>query len=205
MVVLRIILRILLVLLLPVIVLLCLLIFLLLSLLRFGVIFEYGSLGLKVWTKFGFLKFNHSGDGKRKKPKKKKKSGKEFDVKQFRETVLSDFKDLTFILATLKKILGRLRRRLLIKELTFHCAFAGDDASKIALTSGRVNAAVGCLLPILKRNLRIRRHDLRIFGNFESDKTEIYAKVRASIAVWEVFYIIAPVVPMLMKIFFKRA
>jgi len=175
-----------------------LVLFLLTALLRIGFIAEYGENGFRSWYKIGFLKFRMSDDEKKSpKRKKVKKSKKKFDTNQLKEMVVGNKGALFNTLSTAKKILGRLKRRLLIKELTVYCTFADEDKSKLALLYGRANAGLGVITPVLKRNLRIKKQDLRVFTDFESDKLSVYAKAHVSIAVWEVFYIIAPVLSLL--------
>jgi len=179
---------------------LLLVLFLLTAFVRFGFIAEYGDNGFRSWYKIGFLKFRLSDAGKKKRPKRKrvkKSQKKKLDTGKLKEMVVGNKGAFFSSFRTVKKILGRLRRRLLIKELTVYCTFAGEDKSKIALLYGRANAGLGVIAPVLKRNFRVKKQDLRVFTDFESDKLSVYAKAHVSIAVWEVFYIFAPVLSLL--------
>lgn len=170
-----------------------LLILLLLALLRFGLIIEYSDSGFQMWAKAGFLKFSLSGDGKDKRAKKKKRvRAKRSDLK-----MPGDLGAFLEIFKMAKSFLGRLKRRLLIKELTLHCTFAGDDAAKTALAFGRGHAVFGFILPVLESNFRIKKQDVGVFADFESVKPGVYAKISVSLAVWEVFYILSALSPML--------
>jgi len=166
-----------------------------LALLRFGFIVEYGELGVSMWAKVGFLKFSLSGDDKEKKPKKKKKKKDKDKASSLKMPgSLSGFLE---ILKVLKNALGRFKRRLLIKELTVYYSSAGEDAAKVAMTYGSVNAVLGFIVPVFDRHFRIKKRDLRAFVDFESDSPKIYAKARVSIAVWEVFYVLFALFPLL--------
>ncbi|MCL2222278.1 MAG: DUF2953 domain-containing protein [Oscillospiraceae bacterium] len=166
------------------------LILLLIALLRFGFIVEYSDEGLQMWYKIGFFRFSLSDDGKEKKPKISR--DKESAVK-----LPGDFSAFIDIFNAVKSALDRFRRRLLIKELTLYYSSAGEDAAKTAMVYGAGNAAFGFLLPVLDRNFRLKKRDLRVFADFESTEPRIYAKVRFSLAVWEAFYIVFAFLPIL--------
>lgn len=58
-------------------------------------------------------------------------------------------------------VLGDLRRKLRVEQLTLHVRFgAGDDAAKTAIAYGRAWAAIGALLPCLERLFVIGKRDL---------------------------------------------
>ncbi|MCL2248468.1 MAG: hypothetical protein FWC13_04295 [Oscillospiraceae bacterium] len=183
-----------------------LVLFLLTAFVRIGFIAEYGENGFMSWYKVGFFKFRMSDDDKKspKRKKVKKPKKKKLDTDKLKEMVVGNKGAIFNTLSTVKKILGRLRRRLLIKELTVYCTFASEDKSKLALLYGRANAGLGIIAPVLKRNFRVKKQDLRVSTDFESDKLSVYAKAHVSIAVWEVFYIIAPVLPLLKTFLFGR-
>jgi len=172
-----------------------LLILLSIALLRFGFIVEYSDAGLQMWYKIGFLRFSLADDGKEKKPKKKK--DKESAVK-----LPGNFSAFIDIFNAVKTALDRFRRRLLIKELTLYYSAAGEDAAKTAMTFGAGNAVFSFLLPVLDRNFRVKKQDLRVFADFESTEPKFYANVRFSLAVWEAFYIVFAFLPIL-KTFFR--
>jgi len=165
-------------------------IFILLALLRFGFIVEYSEVGFEMWVKAGFLRLRLKEKDKEKKPKKKKekKPGKRGPGS------LSGFFDM---LRAVKKALGRLRRKLLIKQLTLHYTSASDDPSRTALQFGAANAVFGAIIPVLERNFKIRRRDLRAAADFNVKENGIYAKIVVSIAVWEVIYIIFALFPII--------
>jgi len=174
-----------------------------LALLRFGVIIEYGENGFLLWAKVIFLKIRLLDDDKPKK-KKKKKEKKPKDtsnvLKQMLPGSLSDFME---VLRAVKNILSRLRRRLLIKQLSLYFTSASEDPANTALQFGGANAVFSAIIPGFEKNFRIRKLDLRTFFDFDSDKPKIYAKVNISIAVWEVFYIAFALFPLITSAFKK--
>ena len=175
----------------------------LIALLRFGVIVVYDEDGFHLWVKAGFLKFEILDDKKKTARKKiKKRVKKRFkDVKSiidFRPGSLSVFMDM---LKAGKNTLRRLRRRLLIKQLTLYYTSAGENPANTALQFGAANAVLGAIVPTLKENFRIKKMDLRTWFDFNSQEQKIYAKINISLAVWEAFYIISATFPAIIAMF----
>ncbi|MCL2627208.1 MAG: DUF2953 domain-containing protein [Oscillospiraceae bacterium] len=166
-----------------------LLVLLLLALLRVGIIIEYDSDGLGLWVKVGFIKLRVKTDGV-KKPKKKKEKK---DKKSFKPGSLRDFLE---ILKSIKEVLSRLRRRLLIKTLVIHYTSADEDPAKTAIGFGTANAVFGAVIPILEQHFRIKKRDLRAAADFDSQEPGIYAKISISIAVWEIVYVLFALLPL---------
>jgi len=169
---------------------------LLIALLRFGFIAEYSEAGFDYWISIGFIKIRLSGKEKTKKVKKEKKK-KESSV-VIKPGSMSIFLDM---LKAVKNALSRLKRRLLIKQLTLYYMSAGDDPATTALLFGTANAVYNTIIPALERNFRIRKRDLRASADFTATEQKIYAKIAISIAVWEVFYIIFALFPIITAIF----
>jgi len=179
----------------------------LIALLRFGVIIEYSSEGLKMWAKVGFLKIYLSDEKDKKKPKKKKpkKAKKDTNFKDMLPGSLSGFLDILKTLGrSVRNTLSRFKRRLLIKQLTLYYTSAGEDPANTAMIYGAANAVFGTTIPVLERNFRIKRYDLRAFADFTAKEQGIYAKIAVSIAVWEVFYIVFALFPIIPALFRNR-
>jgi len=182
------------------------------ALLRFGVRVEYSADGVIVQLIAGPLSpkvYPVEKDSERDEKRAKKKAAKKAKMEAKEKDKppkdkpgmsLNDFMDM---LPFAFNMLGRLRRRLLISRLTLHFKVAGDDASKIAMTYGAANAAMGELIPILENSFRIKRRDIRFETDFISDGQTIYANVAFSLAVWESMYIVAALFPIL-KILLRR-
>ncbi|MDR2589589.1 MAG: DUF2953 domain-containing protein [Oscillospiraceae bacterium] len=168
-----------------------LVVLILLAFLRVGVIVVYNEDGINVWEKVGFIKFQIKTDKKKKRVKKIKKKGK--SVKP------GNLKDFMTILKSVKNALDRLRKKLLIKKLTLHYTSAGENAAKTAIGYGAANAAFGIIVPIFEKYFHIKKRDILVLADFESDLNEhkIYAEVQISIAIWEVIYVISALLPIL--------
>ena len=172
------------------------------ALLRFGVIAEYSDVGFKLWAKAGFIKFELLSGDKVKKPKKKKeKPKKDINLKEMLPGSLNEFMSM---LKTVQRSLGRLKRRLLIKQLTLYYTSAGEDPAATALLFGAANAVFGVIVPTIRNNFRIRRLDLRSWFDFCSAEQKIYAKIIISIAVWELFYTLFALFPLVTSIFKRK-
>jgi len=168
----------------------------LIALLRLGVIIEYNEAGFQVWVRIGFIKRLVAGEGVKKKAGKKQKEKK--SSLNIKPGTLSVF---TEMIKAVLNALKRLKRKLLIKELTLYYTSAGEDPAYTALQFGAANAVYGTIIPGLKRNFRIKRIDLKAWFDFFEKEQKIYAKIAVSIAVWEIIYVICALFPIISSIF----
>jgi len=184
----------------------------LIALLRFGVIVEYSEIGFELWVKAGFIKFKTVGEdvtNKRKIKELRKKLRKNIKKKIKRDNAyLKDMipGSMGEFMDTLKAVfnmLGRFKRRLLIKQLTLYYISAGEDPANTALQFGAANAVFEGIMPQIKKNFRVRRLDMRAGFDFTSGQQKIYAKAILSIAVWEAVYAIIALFPIIIAIFKK--
>jgi len=170
----------------------------LLAFLRFGLIAEYSDEGFKLRLKAGFIKFELLKDSEEKPVKKKEKKKSSVN---FKPGSLSDFMT---VFKSVKDMLGRLKRRLLIRYLILYYVSAGDDPANTAIKFGASHAVFNTIVPALERNFRIKRCDLRAAADFIGKEQKIYAKAAVSLAVWEAFYIVFALFPIIKTIFKKR-
>jgi len=168
----------------------------LIALLRFGVIVEYSEAGFQIWASAVFLKFKLLDDHTKIKPKKLKKPEKKHLT--MKPGSLSAFMDM---LKASLNVLKRLKRRLLIKQLTLYYTAAGEDPAKTALQFGAANAVFAAILPGIKENFKVKRVDLRTWFDFIENKQGIYAKIAVSLAVWEAIYVISALFPVIKAMF----
>jgi len=167
-------------------------IILFIALLRFGIVIEYSETGIRAWVRVGFLSLIiypekehrlHKIRKARKKVRQKIKPG--------------SLDELLDIIAPIKEMLDRLRRKLLIKRLKIHYTVAGEDPYKTAMTFGSANAATSIIVPLLEEKFRIKKRDIQILANFESEEQKIYLNLAISIAMWEAIYVIIALLPIL--------
>ncbi len=157
---------------------------------------------VKIWGGLGPVSLCLYPGKKKAKPKKektktaegKKREKKNSDQKpKFTAEILCDYIRLG------AQALGKLRRRLVIRDLVCRWSIGGPDAAGIALTYGRVAAAVSALYPVLDRNLRIKNSEIAVDADFESGKSDLFADV--TIAACPLRLLIAGIV--LLTVFLK--
>jgi len=184
---------------------------LLIALLRFGVSVEYSSEGVTAFIHagpFGMKIYPVEKDPdkeiikeRKKAEKKAKKEEKTKDKPPFK--VPGGLRSFLDMIPPLVNMLGRIKRRLLIKNLTVRLTAAGEDASKTAMTYGAASVAFGMLTPLLENNFRVKHRDFQVNVDFLETEQKIYVNAAFSLAVWESLYIVFALFPIL-KIFFKR-
>jgi len=180
---------------------------LLIALLRFGVSVRYSDGGLALTVNAGPVRLRIYPPRKKAEKSRKKPSRASVEKKPRRKAKRKakgqetekpgKFEAFSEILSAGLNVLNRLRKRLLIKRLTIHYVFAGDDPMKTALWYGRSTSAVSAVMPALERNFRIRRSDIRTSADFGIDKPLIYADAAISLALWESLYILLAALPVL--------
>lgn len=167
----------------------------LIALLRLGVSVRYDEDGLFVSAFAGPVRIQVFP--RSEKPKKKKK-GKKKDKKPSKAEKEPDEKmkgggvnKFIDIISAVSEPLRRLRRRLLVNEFTLRYEAAGDDPAKTAMSFGYANAAASVIVPALERIFRIKNRSVSTRIDFEAEKPAVFAKLKLSLAVWELVYIAA--------------
>jgi len=188
---------------------------LIIALLRFGIWVEYSSEGVIAKVYVGPIyvtiypeKEDTPEQAEKKEQKKalkkaKKEAKKEKDKDKPPFKMPGGLKGFLALIPPIKNMLGRIKRRILIKELTIHFVAAGSDAYKTAMTYGAANAALGTLSPLLDKHFRIKHRDFSTDVDFISTEQKIYVNAAISLAVWEAVYIVLALFP-IVKIFLKR-
>ncbi len=168
------------------------------ALLRLGAVVRYDEEGLYVSVFAGPVsitvvprkKKETDGKKKQKKKRKEKKTGEpeEKEEKKKGGTV----RKLLDIVSAVSEPLKRLRKRLLVNELTLrYCAAGGPDPAKAAMSYGYTNAAAGTFLGILERLFRIKKRSVSTSVDFTAEEPLVFAKLKLSLSVWEILYIAA--------------
>ena len=119
---------------------------------------------------------------KKEKSKPKKEKTQAADTKETPKTSKAPKKKLTLeIICDFVELgaeaLGRLKRQLVLSNLTVHLKVASRDAASTALRYGQIAAAVSALYPVLERNFRIRKTDIAVDADFEDTKTTVLADI----------------------------
>ena len=70
-------------------------------------------------------------------------------------------------------LLGKLRRKLLVRHLTLHAFFGGRDAARAAIGYGRAWAAIGAVMPVLENSFRIESRDVGAYLDYGLDQPRL--------------------------------
>jgi hypothetical protein len=171
---------------------------LLLALLRVGVTAEYGADGMELRAFAGFVRIDLLRGAR--KPEKSKKAEKiKKQKKEKPEKKPGRARDFRAMLPAILETLGRFKRKLTVKRLTIHYTAAGDDAYSTAMAFGGASVGLGLLTPILENNLKLKRRDFQTSADFTAPEAYIYVNAAISLAVWEIFYIAAAILPAFLK------
>jgi hypothetical protein len=169
----------------------------LLLFLRIGATVIYNDSGISAFARVGPIVFKVFPSKKEKKPKKKPKKSSDKVSKYVKSLIMGDDKkpgkweQFLEILIKVKKTLNRLRRKLLVKNLTLHYVAGDKDPVVTALSYGKASAIYGIISPLLESMFNIKKVDFSAKADFEADEPMIYAKATISIAIWQVLYIAA--------------
>ena len=168
-----------------------------LAFLRFGASFEYSRDGMSLVCVLGPIRLRLLPKESRQKPKKEKKkksskaskndTGKKGKGEEKPGTIAA----IKAVLPTALKTVGRFFKHLQIDELTVNFVITGDDPCDTALHYGYASAGMGYLLPVLKSNFKIKKMNVSVFPSFTDTDESVYIKAKATIALWEIIYIIA--------------
>ena len=75
------------------------------------------------------------------------------------------------------RLLRRQRRGLRVRPLRLCVTVGGEDPADAAVLYGRLHAAAGTLLPLLRRAVRVREEDVSIALDFEKAATEVRGEI----------------------------
>ena len=87
------------------------------------------------------------------------------------------------------ELLGRLRRKILIRRLKLHAVFGGRDEADAALNYGKAWAAIGTVTPLLEACFRIKKRDVGAFLGEDETSLRLYAEAWATLTVGQVLHI----------------
>lgn len=157
--------------------------------LRFGVTVEYAEDGLFVWAHMAFIKIQIIPGKPKKLKKEKSKPRKKKEEKPVDELPAPKRPGFAFefekLLKEALKVLGKVRRRLLIKELTVLHIQAGGDPFKMAMYHGAELTALGLSQAALESFFRVKHYNLHTSVDFVDEKARVYVFATLTIAVWE--------------------
>lgn len=118
---------------------------------------------------------------KEEKTKKKQPVAKKSEAPKPQEEKGGPVTDFLPLVQTALDLLNAFRKKLRINHLYLKLIMASDDPCDLAVNYGKANAAMGNLLPLLERCFVIKKRDIEIECDFESDKTVIIARADLTI------------------------
>ncbi len=140
---------------------------------------------------------------KRKKAKKKKEKAEasEGEKKEKKELPIKiDLELISTVLSALGELLGRLRRKISIDKLTVHYTVAAEDPAGAAMTFGYASAGINALMPAVENIFKVKDRDVGVAVTFDETQADIYLDAQLTLAIWEIFYIVFAVWPVVKNI-----
>lgn len=164
-----------------------------LAMLPLGVMAQYNAFGPKVSLIAGPIRILLFPKKKKvKKAKEEKtsakpaKQNKQVTKKAEASKTGGSFTDFMPLVHLALDFLGDFRRKLWVNRLEMKLTMAGDDPCDLAVNYGRAWGAVGNILPLLERSLRIKKRDIQVACDFTAENTVIYARVDITITLGRV-------------------
>ena len=137
------------------------------------VVFD-GDLSLFL-TLFGIRLQILPGKEKAPKEKKPKKPKKQADAPKEKKNLVRKG-DLAAYLRLFAKLLGKLHRKIRIRELMLHAVFGGSSPE---LNYGKAWAVIGSIMPLIEETFRIGKRDIGAFLSEDETDVRIIAKAHA--------------------------
>lgn len=149
------------------------------ALMKVGVIFEYSQEKTDARIRIGPAVIKLRSD--KKKTGRKKPDGKKAREKQEKKAGAGNFKEnLSIIL----EIRDKIKRRLVIDELTLWYQSCGEDPADAAMAYGAACAGAGTLLSLISRAFIVKKQDVRISADLEGEKSRLYFKAAISLPLY---------------------
>ncbi len=173
----------------------------LIPVLPIGLLVIYGQNGFSLFALVGFIKipldFDKSEENAEKKTEKDPKLKN--DLKKLTSRAKSaitekdggNLSEFLPLLDAVIKLLGDLRKKIIVKSIELNLVLGGDDACNLALNYGRAWAAVGNIMPLLERVFRIKKRNIQVNCDFTALSTKIYTRLRITITLWRLISLLA--------------
>ncbi len=156
-----------------------LIILVLLALLPIGICASYNVNNLSVKLTIG--PFSASVFPMRKKTAEKDRKSKKEDSTQTQKTRSShnggSLEQFMPLIRTALDFLGELRRKIRVKNLSFHLILGGNDPYNLGCQYGRAWGIVGGLIALLEQSFTIKKREISVDCNFMGVKTEVIAQM----------------------------
>jgi hypothetical protein len=168
----------------------------LLSLLRVGVIAEYGGETALLRLRIGWFRFRlltgkeedeEAGQAPQEAKKTSHKAGGGFkslskSARQFGGSI----NRLRGLLPIVTEGIGRIHQTLTVDLLHLEYISGGPDPAKAAIGFGRASAVFGIFLPVLENTFHIKKKILRAGVDYHSNESSIYLKTSLSMHLFQI-------------------
>lgn len=114
---------------------------------------------------------------KKKKKEEEKKKPKEQRARERMEKKRLSVGELMQLARLGLETVGKLPRKLIMKELYLHVIYGGSDAAQAAIGYGRACGVTAIALPILEKAFRIRKRDVGVELDYGRETMGIFARL----------------------------
>lgn len=128
--------------------------------------------------------------GKKQAPAESEESDKQVKAKKAKPKLKFTFDDIIEIAKIALRAIGRFGGSISVDRLEVSITAATSDPYDTAMLYGYINAALGTLMPLVRRVMKIRREEITTSMSFDMQKTEIAARVVATLQIWEILHIV---------------
>ncbi len=173
----------------PIIIAAILAFLLILALIHVGARIEISENGTNFEVLIGPAKLRISFE-KEKKDKKEDKPKKSSKTESKTEKKGMDMKKLKPAVSEIFGILGRLFHHISIDSLIIRYTVSKSDPADTAFTYGYMNAAKNVFKPYISAFKNVKHCDIALCPDFTGENRTVYVFAQATLAVWEIVYII---------------
>ena len=124
---------------------------------------------------------------KQAKAQQESENGEESPKKEGFKLSLDDIVEIVRIAVN---IMSRFRHSICIDILHLNILVKSDDPYNCVTRYGYINAALGVLLPLLRRGFKVKDEKVRTAFLLEEGSMEISARAAISVQIWEILFIV---------------
>ncbi len=174
----------------------------LIALIPVGVFLQYGDSSLLVRAVLGPVRltlYPRRPAGDRRKARKLRRLQKKRDkLRRKQESRKTDLpvvrkklslSELYSLAKPLLELLGQMRRKLLVRELTVQVSFGGPDAARTAICYGRAWALIGAVTPLLENAFRIQNRKIDAVLGSTEDTIQLFLRMEIRMRIGTGFFL----------------
>ncbi len=145
------------------------------GMLPIGVRVRYDEQGAMVQVLLGpvHLQIFPKKQTKKRKLRPKKNAEPKAKVQTIKKPKLQGLADLRPFLQLLFALLGEVKRKLVLRELTLHLTVGGEDPAQTAIRYGQAWAIIGSVLPLLEHHFTVQNRDVQVLHDFQTPEITV--------------------------------